>query len=93
MAWTKYHDEKLKQLWDTSVRVEDIGVELGFSASYCSIKANELALPPRQIRAADAGYFQSEAKKRGLRIDQLRSALLKIIVRDHLVEAILDDRD
>lgn len=97
--WTVTQDERLRNLWERGVTCGVIGAEFGCSATWVSVRAQELGLPSRWHRRAqvcgegDLNYLVNEAQKRGIGIHALRARIVQVVLSDRMIDAVLDDQD
>lgn len=78
----KTNPDQLRALFEAGHTVSAIArkFDLHYSTVYNALKV-------------DSEVFREEAKKRGISATMLKNRLLRIIARDNLVNAILDDKD
>jgi hypothetical protein len=96
--WTVTQDDRLRELWATGATCAAIGAEIGFTGQGVSQRAQALDLPTRRYRRSpmwedgDLRYLAKEAEKRGISIYVLRSKIIQIVLRDRMIDAVLDDQ-
>lgn len=93
--------DQLRQFWPTRQPLSVLAKDWNCSPANISQIARRLGLPPREEaysvkcvsgeRYPLSEYMQAEAYRRGIDVDVLYYRVLRTIIRDHLVSAILDD--
>jgi len=78
----KTNPDELRALFEAGYTVSAIAkrFDLHYSTVYNALKV-------------DAEFFREEAEKRGISTTMLKNRLLRVIVKDKLINAILDDKD
>lgn len=94
--------EQLREFWPSRQPLTVLAREWGCSTANISQIARRLGLPARaeaySVKCVSVSnryplseYMQAEADKRGIDVDALYYKVLRAVIRDHLVDAILDD--
>lgn len=93
--WSTQRDDRLKTLWGSDAKIEDIAVELGCAPATISYRVRRLALPPRHDSsdAIDRDYVRQEADRRGISVPTLRMRIMRAVIKSKLINAVLDDDD
>ena len=96
--WTVVQDARLREMWDRGDTCAAIGTVLGFTGQGVSQRAQALDLPLRRYRRSpmwkdgDLRYLAVEAEKRGVSIYVLRARIIQTVLRDRMIDAVLDDQ-
>lgn len=96
--------QQLVEFWPTLEPIRVLADAWGCSEPYVSLKAKRLGLPSRRERAqairvaaryvprTSSTYLTVEAVKRGTDDEKLCAEIIRVVIRDKLVGAILDDQ-
>jgi hypothetical protein len=97
-AWTVTQDDRLREMWERGDTCDVIGAEFSCSATWVSKRAQELNLPPRRQKRSpmwgddDLRYLRVEAERRGISTYMLRTRIIQVVLRDRMIDAVLDDQ-
>lgn len=101
--FTPEHEAELREFWPSTQPLRILATRWGCSTAYVSIKAKQLGLPSRQLRMWEIRcanypttpeqneYMRREAMLRHMTAEDLQQRLIRTIIRDRLIAAILDD--
>ncbi len=96
LTWTDEKDAQLRAMWPDRVNntLAVIGAVLGKSVPAVSERARKLGLASRvDPGGRDVGYLRREAARCGMTLPVLKQSILDAVVRDRLIDAVLDDRE